>query len=228
MRVVAHFRTRLTAVERFDGRIAVQNPRRAERLLHALGQTCVHPGCTAGQLGGTLGTFILRAAPERVGRQGAQRPPQALVAEYPVHIEDLRGDGIAAQTRDVGITPLTVKNGQQPGTQHIGDRRCVGAGIGQRTLLDPALEQSGDFKKLGKKHQLPQRRGAAALVPAHLKPTPRRIQPLLTPGTSRLGKALDHRLAQRLSLKCPFTHRVSLLFCLKPMPVMSLTAFDND
>ena len=163
LRVVAHFRTRLTAIERFDGGVAVQNPRGMQRFLHALGQTCVHPGRAAGHLGGALGTFILWAAPGLVGRQRAQRPPQTLIAENPFHVEDRRGDGIAAQTRDVGITPLTVKNGQQPGTQHIGDRRCVGAGIWQRTFLDPALEQSGDFKKLGKNTSCP---SAVALPPS--------------------------------------------------------------
>ena len=98
------------AVEGFDGGIAIENPGGIQSLTHALGQGRVHPGRALRQLGRALGAFNFRAAGRLVRRQMGQRPAQAFIADDFGHAQNLRSDRIAAQARNMRITPLPVQD----------------------------------------------------------------------------------------------------------------------
>lgn len=227
LRVVAHLGTVLMAVQHFDGGVAIENPRRVQRLLDAFRQRAVHPCRTPRQRRRPSDPFLLTTALRLIRYQMRQGPAQTFVADDLVHAEDLWRHFIAAQPGHLRIAPLPIQNRQQPGAQHIDHRRRIRAGVGHRATLGPALEHARDVQKLGKERQLPQCRRTAAFIPAHLKPTTWRRQAVLCQLSRLLDQRPIHRLDQRFLLKLNITHRVTLPFRRPPAPALSLTDSDR-
>lgn len=214
-RVVADLGTVLMTVEQLDGGIDVEYPADRQGLAGALGQGPIHPGTGLGQLGFPGRPLFLRAALER-RRQVLERTPKTFVADDLAHAQYPRRDAVAAQSGDVRVAPLPVQNRQQPGAQHIPRLRRVRAGVGHRTVRDPAFEQSAHFEKFGKERQLPQRRGAASFVPAHLVATTGRCQTHLARCGCHVRNRIRHRQNDATGLGFAFTHRVTPYIRHKP------------
>jgi len=187
-------------------------------------RAAVHPGRAPGQLRLARSTLFF---PTALGprRQMRQRPAQPFVADDPPHAQYLRRHGIPPQSRDMGITSLAIEDRQQPSAQHVAHRRCVRAAVAHRAAFDPVLEQPRDLQKLGKERQLPQRAGTAALVPAHLKATPRRDQPQLCRVLGLFLNRPAHGCHHCLFLKFRPTHRVILPAHRKTPSALSLPQF---
>ena len=223
-RVVAHLGAVLVAIQQLHRGVGVQDPRRVQGLAAAVRQGAVHPGRAPGQLGFARGALFFPTALGR-RRQVRQCPAQPFVADDPPHAQYLRRHGVAAQCSDMGITSLAIEDRQQPSAQHVAHLRCVGAAVAHRAAFDPVLEQPRYLQKLGKERQLPQRRGTAALVPAHLKAPTRRAHPQLRRLLDLFLNRAAHGCHQRAFLKFRLTHRVILPVRLKAPSALSLHQF---
>ena len=144
--------------------VAVQDPRRGAGLGDAVLELILHPLHRARQLRllrrAVLGGVLVIG----LGRDGAQGPAQAVVADDLAHAQDARGHAVAAQCAHVRVAAMPIQGRQHPGAQHIDKRGRVGAGVAQRATLEPGLEQAACLQVLGEERQLTQRRGAAAQV----------------------------------------------------------------
>src|ERR1035437_2779559 len=126
------------------------------------------------------------------------------------------------------IAPLTIEDRKHPGAEYVADLWRIGAGVGQRTASNPALEQSRSLQKFGKKGELPQRAGAAILIPAHLKSTSRGNNAQFF----RLGNLFGNRPFDRFD-QCPLpkshlTHPVTLPIRLTIPSELSLQQYQDS
>jgi len=126
MRVVAHFGAALVTKQGLDGGVNVQNPRRIQGMPHAFQQRLIHP-----LLGQLKLRFLFRSLCVTVFRRGRrrnvrQRATQAFVADDVVHSQNLWCNCVAAQAGNMRITPVPVKNRQQPCAQDIGTLGAFG------------------------------------------------------------------------------------------------------
>ena len=112
------------AVERLDRGIDIENPRLGEQRPDAIIEMRLQPLHARGLID-------LR-----------QRPPQRIFADHFAHAEQRRIDRIAAQCRDVCITPVPGQHRQQQGAQHVAFARRVRAGEQQRAIRHPAVKQA--------------------------------------------------------------------------------------
>src|ERR1039457_5543527 len=63
---------------------------------------------------------------------------------------------------------MPVQNRKQPGSQNIAHFRRIGTGVMQRTLRNPAIEQSRYLQEFSEKGQLSHRRRVRASVPTYV------------------------------------------------------------
>ena len=166
------------------------------------------------------GTLLSRVPLVWCRRNGAQRATQAVIPNDLLHAQDARGHAVPAQHANVRVTVMTIQDRQHPRAQDINQSRRVGADVAQRAALHPVLEQPRGIQVLGKKGQLPHRRGATSVVPANVEHTARRAHPhvLWVHAFNRRNQGLLSGLSQRFQRKFLLTHRVPPRIGPKPAP----------
>ena len=109
VRVVADHGAVLLAIQRLDGGVAVQNPRRGGGLRDAVPELLLHPLHRARKLrllGRALRLGVLGIGCRRDGAQGAA---QAVVANDLFHPQDARGHTIAAQCAHMRVAACLIE-----------------------------------------------------------------------------------------------------------------------
>ena len=147
LRVVAHNRPLLVAVERLDRRVAVENPRLAQQRPHRVVEMAVQPRCA-----------VLRLDP-------LQAAPNRILARHLAHAQQRRIDPVAAQRRDVRIAPLPRESRQKHRSQDVPLRRRVRARVVQRAVRHQRVEAAADFQVFGEERQVTQRRRRRIRIP---------------------------------------------------------------
>jgi hypothetical protein len=123
VRVVADLRPLLVAKERLDRGVDVQDPGLARQRPDAVVEMPRQPG-----------------EPRRLVDPG-QRPAHRILAHHLAHAEQPRVDPVGAQAGDVGVAAMPRQHRQQHRAQHVAHLGRVGAGVGQRTVRHPGIEQ---------------------------------------------------------------------------------------
>ena len=147
LRIVAHHRSFLTAVERLHRRIDVENPALAQKRLQAMVEMSPHPRRT-------------RLLLDR--REGA--PHRVLADDFP-HAEKLGQDPVAAQRRDVRIALVSSQHRQHRRAQNVAGLGRIRALVVQRTIGDERIEQTRSLQKVDEERQLTQRRESRRVIP---------------------------------------------------------------
>jgi hypothetical protein len=147
VRVVTDFGAFLLAIQRLDGRIAIQNPRFAQH--------------------GRIDVLQTGLQPTHAGLLVQLRKPSShrILADHFCHAQQFRIDTVAAQGIDMGVALMPGQYRQQYRAQHVALVRRVGAGPAQRALRDPVVKQATDMQKFDEERQLAQRRHRRIRIP---------------------------------------------------------------
>jgi hypothetical protein len=153
-------------VERFHRRVDIEDPWFAQ------------------QRPGAIVELLLQPRPPGFLLDLAQGPTHRVLAHHLRHAEQRRIDRVAAQRRDVCVTPMPGQYRQHHRPQYVPLRRRVWARQIQRAPCNPAVEQPALLQILNEKWQLAQRRdrGPLARLPFHVNPASKRVgdhRPLL-------------------------------------------------
>ena len=134
-------------VKRLDRRIDLENPGLGQQWLHTILQVSAQPD----------GPFRL------VDRlEGA---PDRVLADDLLHPQELWQHGVAAQRRDMRVTPVASEHGKHRRAENLPPPRRIWAQIAQRTVGHQGVEQPRRFEEVDEERQLPKRRHRGLMVP---------------------------------------------------------------
>jgi len=153
LRVVAHHRALLLAIQRLDRAVDVQDPRLAQQRRGAIVEMRLQPRQT--------GRFVdLR-----------QTATHRVLTHHLLHAQQPRVHRVASQRRDMGVAIMARQNRQQHGSQQIVLGWGIRAAECQRAIRHPAGEQSSLLQILDEEGQLAQRRHKPVAVPLDMHTT---------------------------------------------------------
>jgi hypothetical protein len=91
--------------------------------------------------------------------------PHRVLADDLLHSQEFRQHGVAAQRRDMRITPVAGEHRQHRRAENVPPPWRVRAHIAQRTVGDEGVEQPGRLEEVDEERKLAKRRHRRFMVP---------------------------------------------------------------